>query len=89
MTKYKSRLPYWVARLSMTEGGKRYTQQMIADGAGISRPTVSKWMNDEAVSFVDLNAAKALANFVGCQWYELLEEVTEESASLLRASAAV
>lgn len=88
MAKYRSRLPYWVARLSMLEGGKRYTQQMIADGAGLTRPTVSKWLKDDPMQLIDLGSAKALAEFVGCKWYELLEEY-EENGAMLRATAAV
>lgn len=95
MAEYRSRFPYYVAKKSLEENGRRYTQEEIAAETGLAQPTVSNWLNTEKpIDRITLSTVKVLADWVGCQWYELIEEVSDDTEyvatpapSLLRATA--
>ena len=74
---YRSRVPILVAEKSVAENGKRFSMGDIAEVAGVSRAAISKyWMcSDAEIQLLNMKVAERLANWLGVQWYEIVEAV--------------
>lgn len=73
---YLSRLPYWITKKSLDEfNGKHITQDQIAQATGLRQATIARWMNKKPFKKIDMEVLSALKNYIGCRWYELIEEV--------------
>lgn len=77
MAKYRSKLPYFVAKKSLEQNGRKITQQQIAEETGLTQGTVSNWMSEKPMDKLAFETAEALARWVGCNWHELVERLPE------------
>lgn len=66
MTKayWKSNFPRLVKRLEFETGRKDWTQEAIAEAAGIRQPTISDWMQGGEFKRLDANVVKKLLEFL-------------------------
>ena len=77
----RSRLSELLA-LKSREEGRKIQGQEVAEKTGLNKGTVSSWMSLEPFTRIDYPTAKALADFFGMSWHEMIyEDIIEEQSS--------
>ena len=76
MAKQLNKIPKLLTQKELRDE-RRYKQQDIVDGTGLSKSMISRVLNNDDISNLTYESAKAIAKWLGVSMEELGEEVDE------------
>lgn len=57
------------------EEHRKISNKDIVEATGVTRNTVATWMSNDPIRRIDADVLLPLADFVGCDWHELIEPI--------------
>ena len=76
MTKQLNKIPMLLSQKELRDG-RRYKQQDVIKGTGLSKSMISRVFNDNDISGLAYESAKAIAQWLGVAMEELGEDAEE------------